>query len=401
MSKNALEEARRESLKKEYQKTNGKTEPEGGNEPNGNEPEGGNEPNNSEKETQVQGKSSGDGQDSPYLENNNDSEDEPNEVGSTDSEKKSLLENVFQGDTSKMEKSYLESQREYNRLNQKHKEILSDYDKTKNLNDNVENVLNQNPALRSLFEKATQGQDVESLINQMSKPSQGKSTGSIDPSDQGKLETDEFLPTTERLIELGYIKQNLDNLTDFDRERAVLNAQSKYMREKTPELIQNQVNNALSNARQEEQKKSEIQKLTDENTTRFEDGFDQAVINYGLNFTGEHKDLFDEIYTEAKAMRDPSEQRLIRENAVDIATREVLNRHNIQPNQNNQSSNDTDKSDGKKDQKKRIFSTSGNSGSGEKPKNSEPTTVEEKMRQRRLERSDSEMKSRRNYYRQD
>lgn len=392
---NELEEARRESLRKEYQKTQGKTEPEGG------EPEGGDESdtdNDPDESSQVQGKSSGDGEDSSYLENS-DSEENSNEVGSTDSEKKSLLENVFQGDTSKMEKSYLESQREYNRLNQKHKEILGEYDKTKNLNNNVEHVLQQNPALRSLFEKASQGQDVESLINQKSKPSQGKSTGSIDPNDSGKLENDEFLPTTERLIELGYLKQNLDNLTDFDRERAVLNAQSKYMREQTPRLIQDQVNNALSNARKDEQKKTEIQKLTDTNTKRFEDGFDQAVVNYGLNFTGDHKDLFDEIYTEAKAMRDPSEQRLIRENAVDIATREVLNRHNIQP--NTQPSNDTDNSGGKKEQKKRIFSTSGNSGSGETPQSKGPQTVEEKMRQRRLERSDSEMKSRRNYYRQD
>jgi hypothetical protein len=74
----------------------------------------------------------------------------------------------------------------------------------------------------------------------------------------------------------------------------------------------------------------------------------------------------------------------------------VLTRHNIQP--NTPANNNAEEEETPSNQKKRIFTTSGNSGKGDSAPKNEPTTFEEKMTQRRLEKNGSEMNSRQNIY---
>jgi len=394
-----LEKARKESLQQAFQNAQGQNENDQNDEDiNENDSQDQSEQEDGdEKNSSVGEENLGNDNNSSYLENE-DSDDDSDEVGSADQkDSQSVLDKVFGGNVENLENSYLESQREYNKLNQAHKKVLNEYNQTKQVTSKVEDVLEKNPALRSLFEKAVANEDVESLINLESSKPDGKSSNTS--KDQGKLGVDdEYLPTTERLIESGYLDENFDNLNDFDRERAILTAQSKFMNEQMPNLVNKQVQQSLQEAKQKEAQQAERQQLSNTNTARFEDGFDKAVVEFGLNFTNEHKDLFDEIYEEAKSFRDPKDQRLIREDAVLKATQEVMNRRGIEPQVDDDQDTDNKKSE-KKEQ--RLFTTTGKRQETSRSKKEEPQTIEDKMRQRQLERMSKDLNQRKNKYKLD
>ena len=391
-----LEEARKNSLKQSLIDAGNLDDD---SDDNGGQDDG-DDDNKSDNNKQVPQKKFGNDNNSTYLEDE-DSDEDSDEISNDDQDdSKSVLNKVFNGNVENLENSYLESQREYNKLNQEHKQVLKEYEETQNLTNQVDRVLKENPSLRSLFEKAVNNEDVESLINNSSKPASGKSSNN---SDQGKLEVDdEFLPTTERLIESGYLDENYDNLSDFDRERAVLTAQNKFLQEQMPNLVSKQVQTAYKQQREQEQQKQERKQLSDTNTERFENGFDEAVVEFGLNFTSDHKDLFDEIYEEAKSFRDPNDQRLIRDNAVILATQHVLQRHNIDPDQDTDTNkNADDKGKKSRKQEKRLFTTTGKRQEVKKQKNDEPQTIEQAMRQKQAERLANDLDSRKNKYKLD
>lgn len=352
-----------------------------------------------EENDEVVQKSSGDGEDSPYLEDDEDETDGSDTVGSSesyDTPEDRVLNKVFGGDEQKLSKGYLESQKEFGKLQRQFKQVQSELEKKDATVKNVNRALQNFPQLEDALVKASKGEDinVESLFSQ--KPS-GKSDTS---SSKGKFnEVDnEFLPDVNKLIDSGYLNENkLEGLSDFDRDRMILNAKSQYMTNELPNVVQGMVKQQMDTVAEQKQEESRVKNIQTQNESRMEDGFDRAVAEYGLEFSGKDKELFDEIYDEATAFRDSSNRELIRENAVDIAVREVLDRRGRSATKKQPETKKTDNSNDKS--KKRMFSTTGKSGSEPNEATSkESLTPEEMMRQRHLENTTSQIRSRKNMY---
>lgn len=300
----------------------------------------------------------------------------------------SVLNKVFKGDVSNLEKSYLESQREFGKVNSQLTEALKAQGESERTIANINAVLNQNPTLRNAFEKAVKGEDVESLIIQ--KP-EGKSEV---PTNNGKFSEvqNEFLPDVNRLIELGYLsKDKVEALTDQDRQSAVLQAQAVYMQRELPNLVTQQVNSVIAKANEEKANADRLKELQDTNNSRINNGFDNVIKEHGLEFSGKDRDLFDEIFEEAKSFRDRGNPQLLRENAIELATREVLAKHGRSLNANLSEEPPT------QTEPKRQFSTSDKPGKTSRETKKE-LTLEERMSQRHLTNSSREFTSIRDSY---
>lgn len=345
-----------------------------------------------EKNEQPPEGNDGDGSEDSYI------DDEDNEKENSDEEElgneNSVLHKTFDGDVDKLEQSYLEAQKSAGRQAQELKSIKSELDDLKN----TKQVLDNNPTLKELYNKAEEGEDVESLVaNRRSEPDENDGKSDNSPSNDGKFDgiDDEFLPDKNKLIEEGYLDEEVDSLNDFDKKASILNAQQAYVSQNLGSQIGQQVRQARKKVKKEEKKENEKEKLGNTNQERLEEGFDEAITDYDLDFK-EHPDLYEDIMEEVKGFRDPQDNRLIRENAVKLATREVLKQKGMDDKLQSTHSRPSKPTD---EEKEENFSTKRSGNKDKSKKSDQDLTLEEQMQERRKEKSNQQIGRRQNIYR--
>lgn len=278
-----------------------------------------------------------------------------------------IIDKNFNGDVKKLGKSYLESQREFTRLYNETKE------KDKFLN-SLNNVLEKNPKLKQLIEKAEQGEDVESLLDANKEESKDKPT----ETSKSKLETS---VKESDLVEAGYLDDTyLNNLTQTERDAVVRQAKLKYMEEQLPNRIAQQAAQKYQEQidEMEKQRKKQDEQNRNKQITkeRYEEGIVEVVEEYGLDFAGneEHRKLLEEIEKRAVFFPDYNNPNVIRKDAIKLATKEVLSENGML---------EEAKAEAKK--KEEEIKATGFNANRKQPAQKKPTTIAEKLQERRAE----------------
>lgn len=178
----------------------------------------------------------------------------------------------------------------------------------KQIVDNLNAVLEKYPSLYEQLEKAAQGQYVENP----SKEPVGQ------PNNTGQLDQD---VSEEQLVQAGYLTQeDLNGLDEFSKQRKILRAEAKYIREQESKNYMNDIKTQQETLR----KQQELTQIQAENKRRAEEGFDSFVRTYGVNFAELDDSVVTQIQKRMQYTLDPSNPRLIAEDAFEIAASQIL-----------------------------------------------------------------------------
>jgi hypothetical protein len=243
----------------------------------------------------------------------------------TDDPLENLLKNTFGGDPKKIAKSYVESQKAYQKLNTEHKQTAQRAQELESQFQALDQLFAENPQIAKQVERAIRGESLESQTNAApepyGKPMQSAPTGKLNNA---------TLPTEKTLVEAGYIDPEAKNqLSTMEYQQLMLNAQGQYMLTEMPKMIAQQTQQQIAEQNRLAAEQQQRETLKQTNTQRFNESFDRAVVKFGLDVTSTHAHLSDEIVNATKAFRDPDNMGLISEDAVELATQRVLQRHNM------------------------------------------------------------------------
>lgn len=180
----------------------------------------------------------------------------------------------------------------------------------KQIVDNLNAVLEKYPSLYDQLHLAAKGQYVEN-------PQKQEPIGQ--PTNKGELDYD---VSEDELVRSGYLKaEDLEGMDELSKQRKILRAEARYIREQESKNYMNDIKTQQENLR----KQQEIQRLTAENKRRAEEGFDNFVRSYGVNFAELEPDVINQIQKRMQYTLDPSNPNLIAEDAFEIAASRVLN----------------------------------------------------------------------------
>lgn len=298
---------------------------------------------------------------------------------------KSIVEKTFGGDPYKAVKSWREAQSAFTQLRNQYKNVNTEYEE-------VLKVMDGNPKLKELFEKAYQGEDIQNFFEKTKEPD-----GKPNSFDESKLKnsTDE-----KTLVQAGLLDPTeLSLMTDVQKAATIRQAQLSYLEKTLPERLAKETAERLNKqiaeqeqAKKEQQSQEENKRL---NNARWKTGIETVAQEYGLNFTGDDQPLLDEIERYAKFYRDPDNPNVIDEEAVLLATQRVARLKNIK----------LDKKEiidtTKQKAKEQIDATFGKgfNTSTKQPLNTQnkPVTLADKLRQRRIEESVKALEKRNSY----
>ena len=187
----------------------------------------------------------------------------------------------------------------------------------KSVVENLNSVLSKYPSLYEKLEQAAKGQYTEN-------PEPKETVTTVQPKNMGELGDD----VSERdLIEGGYITAaELEGLGEYARQRKLLRAEAKYIRER-------EVNNYLNDIQTKQDtlaKQQEAERLRAENERRLSDGFDNFIAKTGVNFAELDQNVVDLINKRVAYTRDPNNPQLIAEDAFDLVGPSVLAQAGIQ-----------------------------------------------------------------------
>lgn len=178
----------------------------------------------------------------------------------------------------------------------------------KQIVDNLNAVLEKYPSLYEQLEKAAQGRYEE---NPKQEP-KGQ------PNNTGQLDYD---VSEEQLVQSGYLTQeDLNGLDEFTKQRKILRAEAKYIREQESKNYMNDIKTQQDTLR----KQQEQTQIQSENKRRAEDGFDNFVRAHGVNFAELEPEVVSQIQKRMQYTLDPSNPQLIAEDAFEIAASQIL-----------------------------------------------------------------------------
>lgn len=300
---------------------------------------------------------------------------------------KSVLENTFGGDPLKAAKSWKEAQSYAAQLRQQLKQLEKE-------NDNIYGVIEKNPELEDLINKAYQGEDIKNFLR--SKEPQSKP----DSSAESKLDSSTI--SEKMLTEAGYISPSeLEFLSDAQRAEKLNQARILYQQNTLPQTIAQKAAEEFQRQIEERERKQaeEKTKRTNQelNQTRWKSGIEEAAETFGLHFAGQDAELLDDIEKYAKYYRDPDNPNVIDEKAVYLAAQRVLQlkgRDAIPRNYKKTIEEAKKNADGK-------FDTGFNVSKRQSPRPQQPQSLFDKMRQRRIEQSNKSIEKRYSHRRTD
>lgn len=251
----------------------------------------------------------------------------PAEQTVSDDPIENLINNTFSGDPKKIAKSYLESQKQFTKLQDQYRQTDSRVQEFESQFQALNNLLERYPSLAKQVEKAIKGEYSESQTVSSEEPK-----GKPAPTTEGKLDSTSTLPTEQTLVQQGYIDPtDKDRLSTLDYERKVLEAQIRYAREDLPRTIAEQTRKQYNQSLEQERKRQALEQQKQINEQRFSESFDRAVGKFGLDFTSTHAHLQDQILNAVKAYRDPDNINLLSDDAVELAAERILRKNDMMP----------------------------------------------------------------------
>ncbi len=193
-----------------------------------------------------------------------------------------ILEETFAGDPTKAVKSWKAAQSSFQKADREKRDMLT--------------KLQNHPQLFDLVQKALNGEQIdENLLGGREPSSQPNPAYVNQPASQ-------IVDVTEReLVEAGLLDPRQKAvLSENDWQRLVLRAEARYLPEKAAKEFNQRIEQE-QNLRQQQYLQQQIQA---ENESRFTRSLEETAANYGLDFTGEHKDLLPELEEAVFAFRD-------------------------------------------------------------------------------------------------
>jgi hypothetical protein len=299
-----------------------------------------------------------------------------------------VLNETFGGDPKKAVKSWKESQKNYTKLRQKTKEAEQKLS-------TIENLVEKNPFIGDILKEANQKgelkqEDLQNFIGSSDKEPQGKP----DSPSESKLEivdNDVSDINEETLVEEGYLNPDQkDSFSSEDWNLLKRQAAIKYTEDNLPKKIGKQAvqyfQQQIEAEKEKRQQEKELENNREVNSQRYQDGIERVIDEYDLDFAGneQHQELLDDIEELASNIRDPQNRNVIHPNAIYLATTQVLQEKDVQVGK----SQDVDQ---QVDQAEQNVEESLNDKMGfnkktrQTSKDSEPKTLAEKLRQRRLD----------------
>lgn len=226
---------------------------------------------------------------------------------------KNLLVNTFGFDEGeitekdiKLAKSYAEAQ---SGMTKSRQEAL-DYKQTV---DGLQQVFKKAPSLYEQLVAVAQGKEPENLSTEENRKSDNS-------QNIGQLEQNSTVSEQE-LIQGGYLsKEDLNGLDDLAKERVLAKAELRYDKDK----LRQEYRNELQQERKTVQEQAQQEQAQAANRQRVDKGWDDYVMNYGVNFSEVSDDQLQQIKQNVQYIRDPQNPNLISEDAVEIAANRVL-----------------------------------------------------------------------------
>lgn len=230
-----------------------------------------------------------------------------------------LLNEKFGGDPTKLAKSYLHSQKEF----QKTQSSLKEYEN--NLKQ-YDELINSDPMLKDILQARRNGMSVERYLQEKQPPQrQTESNVSDSKLDTDFLSVDENQLSKEGLLDLSGKSDHTP--TSWNNE--VMKARLLYASKVLPQKTYEQTISKIEQYNKEQQAKTEQQRLQQENRKRFDVSFESALLN-GWDFTGDHKDVLEEATNQARYIIDPKNPKLIAPDAFEIALNRIASQRGIQ-----------------------------------------------------------------------
>ncbi len=257
------------------------------------------------------------------------SNDDGEQEGDQDEERERLqaiVDKTFGGDPFKAVKSWREAQRSFSQMREEFQQVKAE-------RDSVNQILKRNPSLAQLFEKAYKGElgDGDNIQNFLK--GAGESTDKpTSPSRESKLGAIEKDVSVDTLINQGYVnRDDLEVMGPEQKQLALQRARIEYMMHTFPkqmaEEASKQYQERISQQQKELEQREERKKNVETNRKRYREGINKVVDEFGLDFTGQDKQLLDDIEKVATHIVDPSNPYVIDEDAVYLATQKVLRMH--------------------------------------------------------------------------
>lgn len=213
-----------------------------------------------------------------------------------------ILNETFGGDPAKAVKSWKAAQSSFQKVDREKREMLT--------------RLQSNPQLFNLVQKALNGESIdENLLGKRESMDQPGFTNVNQPASQ-------IVDVTEQeLVQVGLLDARQKAvLTDTEWQRLVLRAEARYL----PEKAAKEFNQRIEHEQTLRQKQIWETQVRTENENRFARSLEETAATYGLDFTGQHKDLLPEIEEAVFAFRDRKDPaNLIHPQAVQLAFNEL------------------------------------------------------------------------------
>lgn len=316
-------------------------------------------------------------------------------------EYKKVLEEQFNGDGRKAVKSWKEANRGYSKLRDKTKKMEEQIDA-------INSLVEENPMVKDILTLANQKgkvtkEDLQSFLGDNDRESKDKPESTT----KSKLETvdnfDASKVSEDKLAESGYLDLSNKDLTPTSEwNLKVQQARLNYIAEEMPKRLVEETTRKIEQqiAEKEEERKRERQEKQNAEMTakRYRNGLDRVIDEFNLDFAGneEHEKLLDDIEALAVNIRDPQNPNVLHEDAMYLATMNVIRQKGLDVSSSKSVDEAADKA-GKKAEEalddKLGFNKSTKGTKGRK----EPTTIAEKLTDKMRERYDQEQSWRRNY----
>lgn len=259
----------------------------------------------------------------------------------------------------KIAKSAKESQREFNRF---YNNEFQPVKKKAEAFENYDQFLQQNPDILEQIESRAKGNNEN--------PSQNESR-KVNSNQQGKLDDD--LDVDEKtLVQQGYVDQSeLDQMDDLARERKLLRAEAKYIRDQERERLRNDIRSV----KEEEEQKFQEQQRKQQLKQKYNKSFDNFLNEYPqVDFSkpefNQHLDKINEMTTRLIDVED---------DPFKTSAEIVLNRAGKLPQQNQPQQNNMEQAQQKLDSG--VNMNKGRKQSKQKKMNPVDKAVEQKKKQ--------------------
>jgi len=213
-----------------------------------------------------------------------------------------ILDETFAGDPTKAVKSWKAAQSSFQKADREKRDMMT--------------KLQSHPQLFDLVQKALNGEQIdENLLGGREPSSQPNPAYVNQPASQ-------IVDVTENeLVQAGLLDPRQKAvLSETDWQRLVLRAEARYL----PEKAAKEFNQRIEHEQTVRQQQYQQQQIQTENENRFTRSLEETAATFGLDFTGEHKDLLPELEEAVVAFRDRRDPaNFIHPQAVQLAFAEL------------------------------------------------------------------------------